>query len=256
MDLRATELQHGPRLQQWITAADIAADDLTRTWQWGTGQKSMIIRLILLALGHTAACTRSVIVSTGPDQLALLSGAPPEAALAAVQTLLSDNDPLIVPAPHPAPPTAPACWLRIPQNYREAAEWRRFRAGSLTPTHPVFLALGPAAGFTYDSLRDFWQPARDITSGAKLSYTTTNKALKSLQDYRLAVSQIVRPTQWDRPVRCWRPGPATPDEVAEAAGAADSYQRRLIGHGGNPDAVCWPYIPGLISPEAVMEMAP
>ena len=66
----------------------------------------MIIRLILLALGQTAVCTKSAVVSTDPEQLALLSGTEPETAVAAVQTLLHDNDPLIVPAPPQASPLA------------------------------------------------------------------------------------------------------------------------------------------------------
>jgi len=246
----------GLKLRRWITATDIAGDDPTRTWQWGTGRKLMAVRLILLALGHTAACTKSAVVSTDPDQLALLSGATPEAASAAVQTLLQDNDPLIVPAPHLVSRTASACWLRIPQSYREAAEWRRRRAESLTPTHPVFLVLSPAAGFTYNSLIDYWGARPEIARSARLSYSTVGKALKDLQDHGLAVSEVTRPAQWDRRGRCWRLGQAALDEVAQAVGASRLYEQRFIKYGRDPGAVRWPYIPGSAYPSALAAMAP
>jgi hypothetical protein len=251
------EPQVGLTLHQWMTAVDIASDDITRTWQWGTGPKPMIIRLILLALGQTAVCTKSAVVSTDPEQLALLSGTEPEAAVAAVQTLLHDNDPLIVPAPPQAAPlAAPACWLRIPQNYREAAAWIRWRAKSVIAAHPVFLMLGPAAGFTYTRLSTCWDTAPSIAKDAKLSYTTASRALKKLQDHELAVSEITRPTRWDRRGRCWRLGPIAPDEVAQAIGASRLYEQRFVRYAGDAFAVRWPYNPGPTFPYTVEELAP
>jgi hypothetical protein len=244
-------------LRQWMAAADIASDDLTRTWQWGTGRKPLIIRLIMLALGHTSACTRSAVVSTDPEQLALIAGTQPQAAADAVQTLLHDNDPLIVPEPSPAPSAAPACWLRIPQNYREAAGWRRRRAESIIPTHPVFLLLGPAAGFTYSMLSDFWDAAPDIARSAKLSDATGSKALKKLQDHGLAISEITRPSPWDRRRRCWRFSPVPPDAVARATGAFSLYEQRFARYAGATVPVRWPYIPGPVHlGAAVSELAP
>jgi hypothetical protein len=247
------ESQVSLTVHKWMTAADIASDDITRTWQWGTGRKPMIVRLILLALGHTSACTRSAVVSTDPEQLALLSGTEPEAAEEAVQTLLYDNDPLIVPPPSPAPL---ACWLRIPQNYREAAEWIRWRAKSIIPAHPVFLVLGPAAGFTYSRLSDTWDTAPDIARSAKLSYTTTIKALTKLQDHELAISEVTRRTRWDRRMRCWRFSPIPPGEVAQETGASRLYEQRLLKYGDNAGPVCWPYIPRRGDLDAVEELAP
>lgn len=256
MGIMDDEQQIGLDLREWITATDIASDDSTRTWQWGTGRKPLTIRLILLALGHTALCTRSAVVSTDPDQLALLSGTTPEAAATAVQALLHDNDPLIVPAPWPAPSAASACWLRIPKNYRQAAKWLRRRAGRLTPAHPVFLVLGPAAGFTYSSLDSAWLATSDIVRETRLSYATASKSLKNLQDHGLAVAEIARPSRWDRRVRCWRRGPAAPDDVAQEVGASRLYEHRFLKHSGDPGAVRWPYSPEPVYPDAFAEMAP
>lgn len=257
MSTRGREPPVGLTLRQWMTAADIASDDITRTWQWGTGRKALIIRLTLLALGHTSACTRSAVVSTDPEQLALLAGTQPEATAEAVQTLLHDNDPLIVPDPSRAPSAAPACWLRIPQNYREAAGWRRRRAEFIIPTHPVFLLLGPAAGFTYSSLSDFWDAAPNIARSAKLSYATGSKALKKLQDHGLAISEITRPSPWDRRGRCWRFSPVPLDTLAQATGAFSLYEQRFARYAGAAVPVRWPYIPGPVRLDAtVSELAP
>jgi hypothetical protein len=257
MDAEGQVPKIGLTLHQWMTAADIASGDTARTGQWGAGRKPLHIRLILLALGHTSACTESMVVSTAPEQLALLSGTKPEAAADAVQTLLHDSDPLIVPAPIPAPLGAPACWLRIPQEYRNAAAWIRWRAKSITPTHPVFLVLGPAAGFTYSRLSNDWDAATDIAKSAKLSQTTGSQALKKLEQHRLAISEITQPLPWDRRKRFWRFSPVPPYEVAQETGALSLYEQRFADYAGDGSPARWPYIPeplGLGAP--VVELAP
>ncbi len=115
------------------------------------------------------------MVSTDPGQLALLSGTAPRKASAAARTLLRDADPLIV--LHSSATAAPACWLRIPQAYREAAAWHRRRAESITPAHPASLALGHAAPFTYGSLTSYWQTVPQTADAARLSRSGAAGAL-------------------------------------------------------------------------------
>ena len=257
MDAEGREPLVGRTLRQWTTAADIANDDSARTRQWGTGRKLMVIRLVLLALGHTAACTGSMVVSTGPEQLALLSGTQPEAAEGAVQALLDDDDPLIIPAPGPALPGTPACWLRVPQSYREEAEWRRRRAESITPTHPVFLVLGPAAGFTYSGLCNEWEDPRDVAEAAKLSHGVAGQALRKLQEHGLAVSEVTQRTPWESRRRCWRFSQVQLGAVARETGAFSLYEQRLVKYAGGDVPVRWPYIPGPLGHGgAVPELAP
>lgn len=257
MDTEGRELQVSLTLHQWMTAADIASGDTARTEQWGRGPKPLLIRLVLLALGHTSACTESMVVSTNPEQLALLSGTQPQAAAGAVQTLLDDDDPLIVPAPSPVPPGAPACWLRIPQGYRDDAQWIRWRAKSIIPTHPVFLMLGPAAGLTYCRLSNDWDAAPDIAASAKLSRATTSQALRKLQDRGLAISEITQPLPWDRRGRFWRFSSIPPDEVALEVGAFRLYEQRFVKYVGDAVPVRWPYLPKPIDlGAAVSDLAP
>jgi len=111
-------------------------------------------------------------------------------------------------------------------------------------------------GFTYTRLSTYWDTAPSIAKQAKLSYTTVSRALKKLQDHELAVSEITRPSRWDRRRRCWRLGPIAPDEVAQRIGASRLYEQRFVRYVGHASAVRWPYNPRPTSSNTVEELAP
>jgi hypothetical protein len=224
-------------IRQWLTVTDIAAEDRARVARWG--RQAVSVRLVLTALGLAAMVSGSPRIAFGVRNLALRAGLSADTAAAVLAMLRDEPDPLIrLARPHRLD-KADTYDLVIPAAYETSARWRRRRAGLVDAVHPVFLVVGRVEALVYQALTTAEETGREVARSARLSASATADALRVLAEHGLAERG---------PGGCWRRGPASLDDVADATGATQMYRERADAY--DEDRDIWrKTIAGWLAPE-------
>lgn len=204
-----TEGQQVEELQKtrgWYSALTVAV----RTGRW-QGKKALTIRRVLLAMLKAAQLSRSTTIGWGVRHLALLACLDESTVAKTLKLLRQEDDPFIDWVAEHRGERADIYRLIVPQEYAEAAAWRRWQPGRLGGIHPVFRVLGGPAAFVYEQLSTSPVRTIDLPYLTALGSTAVTDGLNELGAHGLAVRT---PEGWVR-------GPADPLMVADQLGVPD-----------------------------------
>jgi hypothetical protein len=191
----------------------IAERDTTERRHWG--RRAGSIRRVLRALMVASRLSGSTTTGFGVRYLGLIAGLDYRLVAKILRQLRDERDPWVdhVEAHHHDEPDR--YMLRVPARYREAAVWRRWRAGLIPAIHPAFRALSAPCAFVYEALDDVPTGAAQIATTAAVSSSATTDALRELAEHGLAERV---PATTGEPGG-WKRGPLSLDDVARALGA-------------------------------------
>lgn len=195
-------------IRVWQNAVHVAEHDPAQRGAWGP-KATLSVRAVLRALGRAAQSQGRIVIEHGCRSLAeSTAGLSHEAVAKALKRLREDPDPFIVLEREHHLADADVYSLRIPDRYRDAAMWRRWRRGTFDAIHRVFHDMRPAA-FLYEVLSTCEASAGELATAAALSDAATGKALKTMAALGLA----------ERGDDGWRLGPVDLDTAAAHTGA-------------------------------------
>ena len=202
---KGSRLGQSPYQQIRTWWSGIVALEHARRWP---GPRGITVRRVLRGLGAAAQMSGRMTIDWGVRSLAIASGLDHSTVADVLRQLRDEPDPVIVRLVDRRGTRADLYELRVPDCVREAATWRRWRAGRIDAIHPVMRRLGGPAALVWEQLGA--EPARtsDIVRAAALSPTATSDALRLLAEHGLA----------ERAHNGWRRGPADPDALARELG--------------------------------------
>lgn len=188
-------------IRRWDSALRVAERN-----RW-PGRHGLTVRLVMRGLAAAAQMTGSVVIEFGTRAVGMLAGVDHCTAARVLRELREEPDPFIVLLEGRRGVRGDLYLLRVPDEYAEAARWRRWRPGRIG-VHQVFRALGGAAALVCEQLTS--EPVRtmDLPVMTGLSPTAVSMALAELGAHGIAV----------RGRGGWRRGPADLDELAARLG--------------------------------------